>query len=1226
MKFKKIKAYAAALLMTASVVPVNIISMPVSAKYGTGNSIVEHLDRGIYAIKSGSGLFVSWRWNADDDDNAEFRLYRDNALIYTSTAGKATSYQDNGGNVNSRYRVDYLVNGAVVSSEDCRFTSGSNYFDIPLNSPGSQYSPNDCCVGDVDGDGQYEIFLKWDPNNSQDNSKSGYTDNVYIDCVTLEGKTLWRVDLGKNIRAGQHYTQMCVADFDCDGKAELITKTADGTKDGQGKIIGDGSKDYRNASGYVLSGAEYMTLFDGQTGASLDTIDFPVPRGDVSSWGDNYGNRVDRFNSGIAYLDGVHPTAIYNRGYYTRMTISAVDVVDKKLSVRWIFDSNNKGSEAAVGQGNHNLMVGDVDGDGKQEISMGDCVIDDNGKLLWSSGKGHGDAQHLGDFIPERPGLELWQCHEHAPYGVSLFDAKTGETIFHFDADKDTGRCCADNVWAGNNGAEFWGARPAKAVLDQNGKTIANLSPSMNFLIYWDGDLEREMLSGTMISKMVSKDNIDYFFNADGCESNNSTKAVPCMTADLFGDWREELIMRTSDNKHLRIWCSNYTTDYRLTTLMHDVQYRAQSCCQQSAYNQPPHASFFLGTGYALPERPAVTVLGGTEFSIPDGNLITSINVKDRSNRYSWSLQSGLKVGDNVFGDRICKFTAIPDSLQGAEWVRTACDSKKYADDEVSFTAAKDITVYVGIDTRAEANASWLSDWTKTVMTMTDDGNPNVTYNIYSKDIKGGQQITLGAVNMNTAVNYVIAATEYNSAVTTTSTTTTTATITTTSVQQPSDYGFIYGDLNNDGRVDVFDMVLMRQELVDGHLDRNTKRRADVDADGKTGVADAVQLQSFLLKGSSFSAVEEKRMFAYAVDQTINEGVAESTNSGYRDEAYVNLDNKVGSNIEWTIYAPIDGNYLCTFGTANGSADNRQMKIEVNSQTDFWVQDFLSTGAWTEWQERGIVLPLKKGENKIKMTSFTDQGGPNLDYMHIEWTDEPIAQVYEETPAVTMPVQSNVSRTIYIAGDSTVQTYKASYAPQQGWGAYLGENMPDGVTVSNHAIAGRSSKSFYDNGRLDTILNSIQSGDYLLIQFGINDSAASKAERYAPTCGKVPGTSGSFEDYMAKYIEGAKSRGATPILVTTVIGLKSYDSSSKKFVGSYSNYCNAMKQLAAYYNIPCIDLNSLMVAHYNSIGYDAAYKYHMCSTGSTDMTHFAETGAKAVAKLVADEMKRQGLC
>ena len=807
--------------------------LPVHADYGVGGNgtaVMEYLDRGIYAVKSGSGMFVSWRWNANDADNAEFRLYRDGSLIYTSKAGTgATSYQDNGGNTGSKYRVDTLVNGAVVSSEDCRFISGKNYFDIPLNSPGSNYSPNDCVVGDVNGDGQYEIFLKWDPNDSQDNSKSGYTSNVYIDCVTLEGQTLWRVDLGKNIRAGQHYTQMCVADFDCDGKAELITKTADGTKDGTGKTIGDGSKDYRNGSGYVLSGPEYMTLFDGQTGAALDTINFPVPRGDVSKWGDNYGNRVDRFNSGIAYLDGVHPSAIYNRGYYTRMTISAVDVVNKKLSVRWIFDSDKDGKQC-YGQGNHNLMVADVDNDGRQEISMGDCMIDDNGKMLWSSGKGHGDAQHLGDFIPERPGLELWQCHEHTPFGVSLFDAKTGQVIFHIDGDKDTGRCCGDNVWAGNQGAELWGARPAKAVLDKNGKTIASLIPSMNFLIYWDGDLEREMFSDTMISKMKSATQIDYFFTAEGCASNNSTKAVPCMTADLFGDWREELIMRTSDNKKLRIWCTTYMTDVRLTTLMHDMQYRAQNCCQQSAYNQPPHVSYYLGSDAPLPARPKVVINGEAPappepFKYEDGQYITNLTVGDTANAGNWSVVTKPKqTGSSVFGDRAFKFTAMPETLNGAEWIQTACDSKKYAGEEASFTAGADISAFVALDTRITDIPAWLGDWTKTAETLTDDGDPVVTYQLYKKDFAAGETVTLGALNQSSCVNYAVAVTALKAAP-------------------------VIVDLNADGICDKADLIMMRDHLLTiSALTPEQVAAADLNRDGKINAVDMTILKQILFK------------------------------------------------------------------------------------------------------------------------------------------------------------------------------------------------------------------------------------------------------------------------------------------------------------------------------------------------------------------------------------------
>ncbi len=607
-KFKRITAAAACMAMIASAGDLTGPVLKADAAYGAGGNgkaIMEYLDRGIYAVKNGNGMFVSWRYNADDPDNAEFRLYRDDKLIYTSKAGDPTCYQDNGGGTGSKYRVDCLDGGKVINSQNCKFTSGSNYFDVKLDRPGNQYSPNDCVVGDVNGDGQYEIFLKWDPSNAKDNSQEGKTDNVYIDCYTLEGKRLWRVDLGQNIRAGQHYTQMCVADFDCDGKAELITKTADGSKDGTGKTIGSAGKNYANGKGYILDGPEYLSLFDGQTGKCLDTIDFPVPRGKVSDWGDNYGNRVDRMNSGIAYLDGVHPSALYGRGYYTRLTWSAIDVKDGKLVKRWVFDTGNNRNTPGWGCGNHNVMVADCDNDGKQEVFTGANCIDDNGKLLWTSGDLHGDAMHVGDLIPDREGLEVWQCHEDKPYGESCYDAKTGKKIFHINNTKDTGRCCADNVWAGNKGAEFWGAADGN-VYNSAGKKIGGTRPAQNFLIYWDGDLEREILDGNKISKMNGADKIDRIFTANGCGSNNSSKSVPCMTVDLFGDWREELILRTDDNTKLRIWCTTSTTKVRLTTLMHDMQYRAQNCCQQSSYNQPPHVSYYLGSDAPLPARPKV--------------------------------------------------------------------------------------------------------------------------------------------------------------------------------------------------------------------------------------------------------------------------------------------------------------------------------------------------------------------------------------------------------------------------------------------------------------------------------------------------------------------------------------------------------------------------------------------------------------------------------------------
>lgn len=610
---KKILSIAAALCIAGSMVCIPDYS---EANAASGY-VVENLDRGISAINTGSGMMVSWRFLADDSDNSIFKLYRNNALIYTSNAGNATCYLDKDGKSTDTYKVETVESGTIVSSDTCAMQSGSNYLEVKLDVPKAQtsgitYSPNDCTVGDVDGDGQYELFVKWDPSNSKDNSQKGKTDKVFIDCYKIDGTKLWRIDLGVNIRAGAHYTQMLVADYDLDGLAEMVCKTADGTVDGVGNVIGDSSKDYRNSNGYILSGPEYYTLFEGSTGKALDTVDYNPGRGTVSKWGDSYGNRVDRFLGAVAYLDGVKPSAVTVRGYYTRMAACAYDVVNKKLVQKWYFDTGNDKAKPGYGDGNHNCMPADVDNDGKQEIVLGATCLDDDGSVLWCLNTGHGDAMHLGDLLPDRNGLELWICHEDKPYGVSLVDASNGKTIFHKDGDADTGRCCAANVWAGNDGAEFWGL--GNDVFDGSGNTLSCRRPAVNFLSYWDGDLEREILDGytdkpATISKMKNDGTLTTILSTDGAYTCNTTKGTPCLSADIFGDWREELIVRASDSKSLRIYCTPYETDYRITTLMHDPQYRNQVAGQNISYNQPPHTSFYLASNYKLPERPNVSVL-----------------------------------------------------------------------------------------------------------------------------------------------------------------------------------------------------------------------------------------------------------------------------------------------------------------------------------------------------------------------------------------------------------------------------------------------------------------------------------------------------------------------------------------------------------------------------------------------------------------------------------------
>lgn len=602
---------------------------------------VEYLDRGVTAFNTGNGMIVSWRSLASDSTNTVFKLYRDNSLIYTSNPGEATCYIDTNGNANSKYRVDTYVNNSKKSSDSPVVTSDKNYLEIGLSKPGSDYTPNDASVADVDGDGTYEIILKWDPSNSKDNSQSGKTGNVYIDCYKLDGTRLWRIDLGKNIRAGAHYTQFLVADFDGDGKAEMTCKTADGTVDGKGKVIGDASADYRNSKGYILSGPEYYSLFDGQTGAVLDTVNYTPARGTVKSWGDSYGNRVDRFLGAVMYIDSDHPTAVTCRGYYTRMTATAYDVVNKKLKVRWTFDTNDSANSYAAGNGNHNCMPADVDGDGKQELIFGGLCLDDDGSIKWCTKLGHGDALHVGDFLPDRAGLEVWTCHEEKPYGVSLLDAKTGKTIFHYNASADTGRALAGNIYAGNYGAEFF-STASSDVYNSSGKSIATNRPSVNFLCYWDGDLEDELLDGTKITKYISSSKISTLFSSSEIASNNSTKATPCLCADIFGDWREEVIWQTADGSAIRIYETPYDTDYRITTLMQDPQYRNQVAGQNVGYNQPAHTSFYLGSDASLPTWPNVTVRAKAGSSSSSSSSVSASAIDQSKTYMIQNVNSGL--------------------------------------------------------------------------------------------------------------------------------------------------------------------------------------------------------------------------------------------------------------------------------------------------------------------------------------------------------------------------------------------------------------------------------------------------------------------------------------------------------------------------------------------------------------------------------------------------------
>jgi len=577
-----------------------------------GQRQMEKLNRGLVAIRtSTSSVYLSWRVLGSDPDNIAFNLYRDGVKITATPISTSSNYTDatSGG---TTYTVKPVLNGVETGETNSASIWANNYFDVNLSVPPTMtmpdattctYSPNDCSVGDVDGDGEYEIIVKWDPSNSKDNSQSGYTGDVFLDCYKLNGTKLWRVDLGKNIRAGAHYTDFEVEDFDGDGKAEVACKTAPGTKDGLGNYLTKGpaatnttainTTDYRNSGGYILSGAEYLTVFSGLTGAELATASYNPPRGTVADWGDSYGNRVDRFLACTAYLDGLHPSIVMCRGYYTRAVLAAWDYKNGALTQRWVYDSNSPNGANAYGQGNHNLSVADIDDDGKDEIVYGASAFDDNGKCLYTTGLGHGDAMHVTDLDPDRKGLEVWEVHEdgNAAYRWEMHDAKTGAIIWGVPlAGVDNGRGLAANVSTATRGFEMWSAS-GPGVSDCKGNTLSTSSPSMNFRIYWDGDLQDELLDGTSITKY----GVGTLLSASSCSSNNSTKSTPCLSADILGDWREEVIFRTSDNTKLRIYSTTTATTNKLYTLMHDAQYRDAIAWQNAGYNQPPHVGFYVG-------------------------------------------------------------------------------------------------------------------------------------------------------------------------------------------------------------------------------------------------------------------------------------------------------------------------------------------------------------------------------------------------------------------------------------------------------------------------------------------------------------------------------------------------------------------------------------------------------------------------------------------------------
>jgi rhamnogalacturonan endolyase len=589
---------------------------------------MEALGRGFIVVAQTKGsAFLSWRLLGTDSEGVAFNVYR----VETNSASKlnvapltnATSFTDEHSTPNARYFVRSIVNGIEGETNSPIAASAAPYFPVPLKLPPG-YTPNDGSVGDLDGDGEYEIVLKCE-QRPRDTASLGLTGETILQAYKLNGTLLWTINLGRNIREGAHYTQFMVYDLDGDGIAEIACKTADATVDGRGKVIGDANADWRETNrtartfGRVLRGPEFLTIFDGRNGAALVTTNYVPTRGDLGGWGgtggnggnDNIGNRADRFLACVAYLDGKLPSLVMCRGYYGRSVLAAWDWRGGKLTQRWVFDSTNRNNPFS-GQGAHSVSVADVDADGRDEIVYHSMVVDDDGRGLFSTGLRHGDALHVGDFDPSRPGLEVFGVHEsegaslkfQTP-GTALYDARTGAIIWSHGPGEDVPRCMAADIDPRHPGAELW-SWPA-GLRTGRGERIGNAPRSANFAVWWDGDLLREILDRNVISKWEwTTGDTRRLLTAEGCSAINGSKGTPVLSADLFGDWREEVIWRSSDNRELRIYSTTIPTTNRLTTLMHDSQYRVAIAWQNVGYNQPPHPSFFLGEGmrpHAKPQR-----------------------------------------------------------------------------------------------------------------------------------------------------------------------------------------------------------------------------------------------------------------------------------------------------------------------------------------------------------------------------------------------------------------------------------------------------------------------------------------------------------------------------------------------------------------------------------------------------------------------------------------------
>ncbi len=904
---------------------------------------MEYLNRGLVAVEATDYVFLSWRTLVTDSVGVEFNLYRDGNMLNATPITDVSNYVDSTGTTESIYYLETVLAGSDTSISTPVTVWRDGYHSIPTQTPAG-YTISDASTADLDGDGELEFVVEM-VGSSRDNSQSGVTDPVELHAYRMNGELLWSINLGINIRAGEHYTQLMVYDLNSDGKAEVAVKTAPGTTDGLGNFLSKGpaandddAADYRNSGGYILSGPEYLTVFEGTTGKEISTVYYIPSRhpdtenptsGQLNSiWGDGYGNRVDRFLAAVAYFDET-PSLVMCRGYYTRTALTAYDFDGDSLVVRWMFDTYGDATlNAYRGQGAHSLSVGDADGDGKDEIMYGAMAVDDDGSPMYSTLYNHGDATHYSDLVPSNPGLEFYMPSETAGWvhdgvtnpAIHVRASGTGTILWEIPGEGDIGRAMTADLTPDYPGYEFWSAG-GFGPYSSDGQLISGPRPSMNFGIWWDGDLSRELLDDTHIDKWYAT-GTQRIFDAIGTTSNNGTKAVPSLSGDVLGDWREEVILPAADERSLRIYTTVDPTEYGFFTLLQDPQYRLALTWQNVAYNQPPHPGFFLGNG--MTEQPAVAMA----FTAPQ----PSVSIQNPTNGVELNLGEDLNV--------TIQATALADTNESVILILdgTAIDTVEGAP---YYALVTGLTPGPHMLEASAFGSDGQAIQSAPVMFDVDFGFPKITLT----SPVGGTNFT-----GTDLIPYAADANDYNGEI---------------------DSVIFYLD---DVAIATDTAAPYEFMLDNPGLGIYEAKAHAYDNDGNATWSDSVEFNV----GIPTIVQENETGWCGFMGGS---GTIDSNHAGYTGSGFANTENVLGSGLDYAVEIAEAGEYLMEWRYA--STSSRSADIVMDDTVVLASVAFEATGDWTIWERDGAVVNLPTGLHKITLESTNSNGLNNIDYMNI---------------------------------------------------------------------------------------------------------------------------------------------------------------------------------------------------------------------------------------------------